>query len=82
MSLKLLETALNDKCPVEIIYEDDKGNLTHRTIRVRNIVAGLVVAFCYYRRENRTFKLEGILSAEYSRPTFTPKYKKERREWA
>jgi hypothetical protein len=42
----------------------------------------LVVAFCYYRRENRTFKLEGILSAEYSRPTFTPKYKKERREWA
>lgn len=81
MNLKLLESALYNKRPVEIVYQDEKGRITQRIIRIRNIVSGLVVAYCYHRRENRTFKLSNILSSQYALP-FAPTYKKERREWA
>jgi predicted DNA-binding transcriptional regulator YafY len=82
VNLKLIESALANQRPIEIVYQDEKKVLTQRIIRVRNIVSGLVVAFCYYRRENRTFKLDEILSAQYALPTYVPQYKKERREWA
>jgi predicted DNA-binding transcriptional regulator YafY len=82
MYVKLIETALTNQKPIEIIYEDEKGHMTQRIIRVRNVVAGLVVAFCYHRRENRTFRLDGILSAQYAKPIYVPQYKKERRNWA
>jgi predicted DNA-binding transcriptional regulator YafY len=80
VNLKLVESALVNKRPIEIVYQDEKGVLTQRIVRVRNIVADLVVAFCYCRRENRTFKLDGILSAQYALPNNNSiRTKKERR---
>ena len=51
---------------INIIYS--KGNeITQRNIRVFDIQDGNVKAFCYLRNQNRIFKIENILSADFVR---------------
>lgn len=60
---KAIETAKN----LEMIYQDDSGNITHRIIKVIEIKESHVVAYCYLRRGKRTFKMNNILSVGFVR---------------
>ncbi|WP_072890726.1 hypothetical protein [Ornithinibacillus halophilus] len=45
-----------------IFYMDQSNNITQRIIRVVDIKENAIVAFCYYRKQVRTFKINNILS--------------------
>lgn len=45
-----------------IFYLDSGNNVTQRIIRIINITDDAIVAYCYYRKCVRTFKLNNILS--------------------
>jgi len=45
-----------------IYYLDDHGNLTQRIIKMIRINDENLLAYCYYRKRVRTFKLANILS--------------------
>ena len=47
---------------LEMIYQDDKGNLSQRRIKVLTLNDESFKAFCYIRKQQRTFKLGNILS--------------------
>ncbi|MGI6126076.1 MAG: hypothetical protein ACOYEF_03840 [Planifilum sp.] len=49
--------------PVEIIYMDEKGEITQRRIRIRSLGEDLVEAYCYERKGVRRFKRSNILAA-------------------
>jgi predicted DNA-binding transcriptional regulator YafY len=59
----LLKHQMENK-PVEIIYLDQKGRITKRTIFVKKIDQDKVIAFCTLRDQNRTFDIENILVAQ------------------
>jgi predicted DNA-binding transcriptional regulator YafY len=47
---------------VQIIYQDAKGKLTQRTIRVNRIVDGKVLAYDFDKRVPRPFRIDHILA--------------------
>lgn len=47
---------------VEIIYEDQSGNITKRRIQVKSIRSGLIKADDLLTGELRTFKETGLLA--------------------
>ncbi|WP_188205884.1 hypothetical protein [Alkalibacillus aidingensis] len=47
---------------LEMIYMDIQGQLTQRIIRVVREEEERILAFCYTRRQVRSFKKENILS--------------------
>lgn len=47
-----------------IFYMDSCNNVTQRMIRIINKKDDAIVAYCYYRKGVRTFKLSNILSDE------------------
>jgi predicted DNA-binding transcriptional regulator YafY len=47
---------------VNIIYQDAKGKITQRTIRVNRIVDGKVFAYDFDKQAPRPFKLDRILA--------------------
>ncbi|WP_042150073.1 hypothetical protein [Paucisalibacillus sp. EB02] len=47
---------------IVIFYIDSSNNLTQRIIRVIKMNEDLLVAYCYWRKKVRTFKIENILS--------------------
>ncbi|MFA1820538.1 hypothetical protein ACDX78_10205 [Virgibacillus oceani] len=49
---------------LEIIYIDDDNNLTQRFIRVLDKYDNSILAYCYYRKQVRTFKINNILSVQ------------------
>ncbi|MFD0672935.1 hypothetical protein [Cohnella sp. GCM10027633] len=48
---------------VELIYEDSKGNITKRQIRVRKVDRNTVKGFDTVKGAYRTFALERILAS-------------------
>ncbi|MCA0969046.1 hypothetical protein LCM20_00415 [Halobacillus litoralis] len=58
----LLKRSLEDKMKLDIIYVSKSGDVTQRTIRVVRIREDHVAAYCFERREVRTFRRENILS--------------------
>lgn len=58
----LLNKSLYEKEKIMIYYMDSKGKVSQRIIRVVDIDDKRVLAYCYYRKEVRSFKLENILS--------------------
>lgn len=62
----ILKASLERSYIVNIIY-DNRGEITQRNIRVHSIQNGTVMAFCFLRNQNRIFKIENILSAEFVR---------------
>lgn len=46
-----------------IFYIDSKGHVTERYIRVLKLEGEDMLAYCYYRKKIRKFKLGRILSA-------------------
>lgn len=59
----ILKRSMQQKEKIMIFYIDTAGNVTQRYIRVIRITGDAVVAYCYYRKQARTFKLDNILSA-------------------
>ncbi|GIN71109.1 hypothetical protein J14TS2_15840 [Bacillus sp. J14TS2] len=58
----LLKRACDNKTPIQIIYIDQDNQISQRTIKVLAITKNSVKAYCYTKRQFRTFKLENILS--------------------
>lgn len=52
-----------NKEKIVIFYIDQDNHVTQRIIRVIDIKQDAVVAYCFWRKKVRTFKLENILSA-------------------
>lgn len=61
---KLLLKSKMANQPVDIIYMDQKGKITQRTIFVKRIEDNQVIAYCTFREKQRTFDLENILAAQ------------------
>ncbi|WP_193064927.1 hypothetical protein [Oceanobacillus oncorhynchi] len=57
-----LTRAMERKEKIMIYYMDSKGKVSQRIIRVVGIDDEKVLAYCYYRKQVRSFKLENILS--------------------
>lgn len=60
----ILKASIERNCIVTIIYQKE-NEITQRNIKVVEITGNRVKAFCYLRNENRTFRLENILSASF-----------------
>lgn len=57
-----LSSAMNEKEKIMIYYMDHDNNVTQRIIRVVEVDNKRVLAYCYYRKQVRSFKIENILS--------------------
>ncbi len=47
---------------LQIMYMDDKGTVTKRTVRVLKINSATFTAYCYLRGSRRTFKINNLLA--------------------
>lgn len=47
---------------LQIMYMDDKGNITKRTVRVFKVSSSTFTAYCYLRGSRRTFKFNNLLA--------------------
>jgi predicted DNA-binding transcriptional regulator YafY len=54
-----------NKIPVEIIYISNNGQVSQRTISIKDINESTIRAYCLLRKTQRVFKLENILSINY-----------------
>lgn len=57
-----LTSAMDKKEKVMIYYIDSKGKISQRIIRVVDIDNTKILAYCYYRKQVRNFKIDSILS--------------------
>lgn len=60
----LFMRSLKNKEKMMIFYLDNNNKMTQRVIRVVRIEEDAIIAFCFWRKQVRTFKWENILSAE------------------
>jgi predicted DNA-binding transcriptional regulator YafY len=56
-----------NKIPVEIMYISNNGQVSQRTISIKDINETTLRAYCHLRKTQRVFKLENILSINYKR---------------
>lgn len=63
----ILHLSIEKDFILEMIYISNNNKITQRFIKVLNINQTSVVAYCFYRRKVRTFKLANILSIQPSR---------------
>lgn len=61
MHALLLQSA-KQKEKIMMIYIDKQGQITQRVIRVIDIHSHTILAFCYYRKQVRSFHRNRILS--------------------
>src|SRR5690625_799925 len=59
----ILNRSLQHNEKIMIFYMDSASNVTQRYIRAIRINDESIVAYCYWRKKVRTFKLDNILSA-------------------
>ncbi|UGB32382.1 MULTISPECIES: hypothetical protein [Bacillaceae] len=58
-----LKLSLENKLPITIIYLSGSGSFSKRKILVRKISDEKIMAYCYLRKEIRTFSVKNVLSA-------------------
>ncbi|WP_284141056.1 MULTISPECIES: hypothetical protein [unclassified Virgibacillus] len=63
----LFHRSVQNKEKLMIFYIDSTNHITQRIIRVLDVNEKQVLAFCYWRKQVRTFKLDKILSADVLR---------------
>ncbi|HAE42253.1 MAG TPA: hypothetical protein DCG34_04955 [Clostridiales bacterium] len=61
-----VKKSYEDNKIIRIVY-DNKGTITERDIRVLNIKDNRISAYCYLRNSKRTFLMENILAAEFTK---------------
>jgi predicted DNA-binding transcriptional regulator YafY len=62
----LLRCHLN-KIPVEIMYISKTGQVSQRTVSIKDINETTLRAYCHLRKTQRVFKLDNILSINYKK---------------
>lgn len=67
-SKKELEIAHREHRPVSLIYMDRQGEISQRVVQVRGFTEEGVQAYCYKRRQPRTFLYEQILAVSLQVP--------------
>ncbi|AXI08306.1 hypothetical protein CV093_05150 [Oceanobacillus sp. 143] len=60
----LILRSMENKEKIVIFYIDQNNSVTKRIVKVVSTNGKLIAAYCYWRKQIRTFKLENILSAE------------------
>jgi len=50
--------------PIEIIYLNSKGKISQRTIHVLSETETNIKAYCFLKKQLRTFKKDNILSGQ------------------
>ncbi|MED1419004.1 hypothetical protein [Bacillus smithii] len=58
----MLLKAKENKIPLLMIYMNDQGVITERFITVKDFNDDYIKAYCYWRKQIRTFKRSNILS--------------------
>ncbi|OKL37040.1 hypothetical protein [Domibacillus mangrovi] len=58
----LLLTSLEETMPIELMYMAKDNMITKRRIIVTKINQDYIKAYCFTRKQKRTFKLENILA--------------------
>ncbi|SHH87877.1 MULTISPECIES: hypothetical protein [Virgibacillus] len=61
--LGLFKNSLDNKQKIIIFYMDSNNQVTERYVRVLEIKENSILAYCFYRKQVRTFNIENILSA-------------------
>lgn len=64
---QLLQTSKEDKVPIELMYQSTKGEITHRTVLVKDIQENVIHAYCLLKQQPRIFKRSNILSVAHHR---------------
>ncbi|MGM0873367.1 MAG: hypothetical protein ACQEWV_00960 [Bacillota bacterium] len=64
-----LNLSIEKQVPIEIIYLSQGGEFSQRKVLVKKINAEKMMAYCYLRNQIRTFSLDRILSASWSKRT-------------
>lgn len=64
----ILKASLDRNLVITIIYQNNNG-ITQRNIKVHSIQGDTIKAFCFLRNQNRIFKSENILAADFMRGT-------------
>ncbi|MCJ8008132.1 hypothetical protein ACFFF5_10880 [Lederbergia wuyishanensis] len=59
----IINRAVGTEQRLELIYINNDSQLSQRIIKVLAVTDKAVKAYCYTKRQFRTFKLENILSA-------------------
>jgi predicted DNA-binding transcriptional regulator YafY len=65
---KELEISFREHCPVSLIYQDSDGAISQRVVQVTELTGEGIRAYCYTRREPRTFRADRILAASLQVP--------------
>lgn len=60
---RIFQDSLEKKEKIIIYYIDRENNVTQRYIRVIRINEGSIIAYCFWRKKIRTFRVENILTA-------------------
>lgn len=68
----LLKTSKEENMPIEIMYISGKGDISHRTIIVKEILTDHIKAFCLSKQQPRIFNKSNILSA--AKPRISKNY--------
>lgn len=63
----LFRYSMENKLPIDLIYINDAGELTHRSIIVRRITVEGILTFDIGKQQLRSFKRVNILSAAKQR---------------
>ncbi|MBM7715354.1 putative DNA-binding transcriptional regulator YafY [Bacillus thermophilus] len=63
----LLRRSANLKTPLAIIYINKSNHISQRIIRVLKVEDSLIKAYCYTKKQIRTFRLDNILSVDVLR---------------
>lgn len=58
----LLERALESGEVLEMIYLSEKSEISQRRISVVDVSPGIIKAYCFLRKKQRSFKRSNILS--------------------
>ncbi|MBM7603621.1 putative DNA-binding transcriptional regulator YafY [Metabacillus crassostreae] len=61
----LLNWSLQKNMPITIIYLSGNGHISQREVVVKKLNNQKLFAYCYLRKQIRTFSLTNILSADH-----------------
>jgi predicted DNA-binding transcriptional regulator YafY len=68
MTNKELQIAYREHRPVSLIYMDRNGEISQRVVQVRGFTDDGIQAYCFKRRQPRTFLHEQILAVSLQVP--------------
>ncbi|WP_182104280.1 hypothetical protein [Niallia taxi] len=58
----LLKRSIESNEVLEMIYQNNKGEFSQRRIQVIKVNEESFIAYCFTRKQQRTFKLSNVLS--------------------